>query len=35
MKRFAFARAVDAARRHDPRIAGQLPSTKGNCNWKK
>ena len=24
----AFARAVDAARRHDPRIAGQLPSTK-------
>jgi imidazoleglycerol-phosphate dehydratase len=25
----AFARAVDAARRHDPRIAGQLPSTKG------
>ncbi|HZF01986.1 MAG TPA: imidazoleglycerol-phosphate dehydratase HisB [Methylomirabilota bacterium] len=25
----AFARSVDAARRHDPRIAGQLPSTKG------
>jgi imidazoleglycerol-phosphate dehydratase len=25
----AFARAVDAARRHDPRIAGELPSTKG------
>ncbi len=25
----AFARAVDAARRHDPRITGQLPSTKG------
>ena len=25
----AFARAVDAARRHDPRIVGQLPSTKG------
>ncbi len=25
----AFARAVDAARRHDARIAGQLPSTKG------
>jgi imidazoleglycerol-phosphate dehydratase len=25
----AFARAVDTARRHDPRIAGQLPSTKG------
>jgi imidazoleglycerol-phosphate dehydratase len=25
----AFARAVDAARRHDPRIAGKLPSTKG------
>jgi len=25
----AFARAVDAAHRHDPRIAGQLPSTKG------
>ncbi len=25
----AFARAVDAARRPDPRIAGQLPSTKG------
>ena len=25
----AFARAVDAARRHDPRIGGQLPSTKG------
>jgi len=25
----AFARAVDAARLHDPRIAGQLPSTKG------
>lgn len=25
----AFARAVDAARRHDPRIAGQVPSTKG------
>ena len=25
----AFARAVEAARRHDPRIAGQLPSTKG------
>ena len=25
----ACARAVDAARRHDPRIAGQLPSTKG------
>jgi len=25
----AFARAVDAACRHDPRIAGQLPSTKG------
>jgi hypothetical protein len=29
MKRFDFARAVDASRRHDPRIAGQLPSTKG------
>ena len=26
----AFARAVDAACRHDPRIAGQLPSTKGS-----
>ena len=25
----AFARAVDAARRHDPRTAGQLPTTKG------
>jgi len=25
----AFARAVDAARQIDPRIAGQLPSTKG------
>ena len=25
----AFARAVDAASRHDPRIVGQLPSTKG------
>jgi imidazoleglycerol-phosphate dehydratase len=25
----AFARATDAACRHDPRIAGQLPSTKG------
>ncbi len=25
----AFARAVDAARRHDPRIAGAVPSTKG------
>ena len=25
----AFARSVDAARRHDPRIAGRLPSTKG------
>jgi imidazoleglycerol-phosphate dehydratase len=25
----AFARAVDAARTHDPRIAGVLPSTKG------
>jgi len=25
----AFARAGAAARRHDPRIAGQLPSTKG------
>jgi imidazoleglycerol-phosphate dehydratase len=25
----AFARAVDIARQHDPRIAGQLPSTKG------
>jgi len=25
----AFARATDAARQHDPRIAGQLPSTKG------
>jgi imidazoleglycerol-phosphate dehydratase len=25
----AFARAVDAARQHDPRIAGQLPTTKG------
>ena len=25
----AFARAVDAARQHDLRIAGQLPSTKG------
>jgi len=25
----AFARAVDAARRHDPRIAGHRPSTKG------
>lgn len=25
----AFARAVDAARRQDPRIAGELPSTKG------
>jgi imidazoleglycerol-phosphate dehydratase len=24
-----FARAVDAARQHDPRIAGRLPSTKG------
>ena len=28
MKHFDFARAVDDARRHDPRIAGQLPSTK-------
>ncbi len=25
----AFARAVDAASRHDPRITGELPSTKG------
>jgi imidazoleglycerol-phosphate dehydratase len=25
----AFARAVDAAARRDPRIAGELPSTKG------
>lgn len=25
----AFARAVDAACQHDPRISGQLPSTKG------
>ena len=25
----AFARAVDAACRHDPRIAGRLPTTKG------
>ena len=25
----AFARAVDAACQRDPRIAGQLPSTKG------
>jgi imidazoleglycerol-phosphate dehydratase len=25
----AFARAVDAACQHDPRIAGKLPSTKG------
>ena len=25
----AFARAADAACRHDPRIAGQLPTTKG------
>jgi imidazoleglycerol-phosphate dehydratase len=25
----AFARAVDASRQHDPRIAGLLPSTKG------
>lgn len=25
----AFARAVDAACQHDPRIAGELPSTKG------
>lgn len=25
----AFARAVDAARQHDPRITGLLPSTKG------
>jgi len=25
----AFARAVDTARQQDPRIAGQLPSTKG------
>lgn len=25
----SFARAVDAARQYDPRIAGQLPSTKG------
>ncbi|HVU07032.1 MAG TPA: imidazoleglycerol-phosphate dehydratase [Verrucomicrobiae bacterium] len=25
----AFARAMDAARQYDPRIAGQLPSTKG------
>jgi imidazoleglycerol-phosphate dehydratase len=25
----AFARAVDAARQRDPRISGQLPSTKG------
>jgi hypothetical protein len=29
MKNFNFARAVDAARQRDPRIAGQLPSTKG------
>jgi imidazoleglycerol-phosphate dehydratase len=26
----AFGRAVDAACRHDPRIAGQVPSTKGS-----
>ena len=26
----AFAKAVDAACQHDPRIAGQLPSTKGS-----
>ena len=25
----AFARAVDTARQHDPRISGQVPSTKG------
>jgi len=25
----AFARATDFACQHDPRIAGQLPSTKG------
>ena len=25
----AFAKAVDLACQHDPRIAGQLPSTKG------
>jgi imidazoleglycerol-phosphate dehydratase len=25
----AFARAVDAACRHDPRMAGRLPTTKG------
>jgi imidazoleglycerol phosphate dehydratase HisB len=25
----AFAKAVDAACQRDPRIAGQLPSTKG------
>ena len=29
MKHFNFARAVDAACWHDPRIASQLPSTKG------
>ena len=28
----AFARAVDAARQYDPRIAGQLPSTKGKLS---
>lgn len=25
----AFARAIDVAKQHDPRIAGQIPSTKG------
>jgi len=25
----AFARAVDAACQHDPRIAGEIPSSKG------
>jgi hypothetical protein len=29
MKPFDFARATDAACRRDPRIAGQLPGTKG------
>ena len=29
MKRFNLFHAVDAARQHDPRIAGRLPSTKG------
>jgi hypothetical protein len=29
MKRFALECAVEAARRQDSRIAGQLPSTKG------